>query len=90
LASRVSARKPVRDAMTRYQRQLGEASPSVLEGRDIGTVVFPDAFVKVWYWVVSLPVTGPGDPLPMSRPSINSRICGSRPATDCKCSCRRA
>lgn len=48
LASRVSARKPVRDAMTRYQRQLGEACPSVLEGRDIGTVVFPDALVKVF------------------------------------------
>lgn len=48
LASRVSARKPVRDAMARYQRRLGEAAPSVLEGRDIGTVVFPDALLKVF------------------------------------------
>ena len=48
LASRVSARLPVREAMTRYQRRLGEAAPSVLEGRDIGTVVFPDALVKVF------------------------------------------
>jgi cytidylate kinase len=48
LASRVSARRPVRAAMTRFQRQLGEAAPSVLEGRDIGTVVFPDALVKVF------------------------------------------
>jgi cytidylate kinase len=48
LASRVSARPPVRAAMTRYQRRLGEAAPSVLEGRDIGTVVFPDALLKVF------------------------------------------
>jgi cytidylate kinase/ribosome biogenesis GTP-binding protein YsxC/EngB len=48
LASRVSARRPVREAMARYQRRLGEASPSVLEGRDIGTVIFPDALLKVF------------------------------------------
>ncbi len=48
LASRVSARKPVRDAMGRFQRTLGEARPSVLEGRDIGTVIFPDALLKVF------------------------------------------
>jgi len=48
LASRVSTRKPVREAMARYQRRLGEAEPSVLEGRDIGTVVFPDALLKVY------------------------------------------
>jgi cytidylate kinase len=48
LASRVSARQPVRDAMGRFQRQLGEASPAVLEGRDIGTVIFPDALLKVF------------------------------------------
>ncbi|GAB4279500.1 MAG: hypothetical protein Kow0092_35280 [Deferrisomatales bacterium] len=48
LASRVSARAPVRRAMARYQRELGCRQPSVLEGRDIGTVVFPDAFLKVF------------------------------------------
>jgi cytidylate kinase len=48
LASRVSARQPVRAAMGLYQRALGERRPSVLEGRDIGTVVFPDAAVKVF------------------------------------------
>lgn len=48
LASLVSARKPVRDAMSRFQRQLGLETPSVLEGRDIGTVVFPDALLKVY------------------------------------------
>lgn len=48
LASRVSTRRPVRSAMARYQRELGEARPSVLEGRDIGTVVFPDALLKIY------------------------------------------
>lgn len=48
LASRVSARRPVREAMARYQRRIGESAPAVLEGRDIGTVVFPDALVKVF------------------------------------------
>jgi len=48
LASRVSARRPVRAAMASYQRRLGEAEPSVLEGRDIGTVIFPDALLKVF------------------------------------------
>ena len=48
LASRVSARRPMREAMGRYQRRLGEEAPSVLEGRDIGTVIFPDARVKVF------------------------------------------
>ncbi len=48
LASRVSARRPVREAMGRFQRRLGEAAPSVLEGRDIGTVIFPDAVLKVF------------------------------------------
>lgn len=48
LASRVSARRPVREAMARYQRELGLAAPSVLEGRDIGTVVFPDALLKIY------------------------------------------
>ncbi len=48
LASRVSARRPVREALARFQRELGCRAPAVLEGRDIGTVVFPDALVKVY------------------------------------------
>jgi cytidylate kinase len=42
----ISARKPVRDALLAMQRAMGEAGGVVLEGRDIGTVVFPDAEVK--------------------------------------------
>jgi cytidylate kinase len=48
LASRVSARKPVRDAMSAFQRAIGIAHPTVAEGRDMGTVVFPDARLKVY------------------------------------------
>jgi cytidylate kinase len=46
LTSCVSARKPVRDALLDMQRVMGQAGGVVLEGRDIGTVVFPDAEVK--------------------------------------------
>ncbi|HZU82760.1 MAG TPA: (d)CMP kinase [Polyangiaceae bacterium] len=45
-ASTVSAHKQVRDALLDMQRQAGRAGGVVLEGRDIGTVVFPDAEVK--------------------------------------------
>jgi cytidylate kinase len=36
-------RRAVREALVREQRRIGLSQPSVLEGRDIGTVVFPDA-----------------------------------------------
>jgi cytidylate kinase len=45
-ASTVSAHKQVRDALLDMQRQAGRQGGVVLEGRDIGTVVFPDAEVK--------------------------------------------
>lgn len=45
-ASRVSAIPRVRAALLALQRQAGEAGGVVLEGRDIGTVVFPDAEAK--------------------------------------------
>lgn len=46
LTSSISARKPVRDALLEMQRKMGESGGVILEGRDIGTVVFPDAEVK--------------------------------------------
>lgn len=46
LTSTVSSRKVVRDSMTRLQREMGKSGGVILEGRDIGTVVFPDADVK--------------------------------------------
>lgn len=45
-ASTVSAHPVVRDALLALQRQAGTEGGVVLEGRDIGTVVFPDAEVK--------------------------------------------
>lgn len=45
-ASAVSAIPGVRAALLDLQRQAGEDGGVVLEGRDIGTVVFPDAEVK--------------------------------------------
>jgi len=47
-ASRVSAHPQVRRALLSMQRELGRGGGVVLEGRDIGTVVFPDAEVKVF------------------------------------------
>jgi CMP/dCMP kinase len=45
----VVARHPaVREVMRERQRALGELGDSVIEGRDIGVVVAPDAEVKVW------------------------------------------
>lgn len=47
-ASLVSARAVVRAGLLGLQRKLGEQGGVVLEGRDIGTVVFPDAEVKIF------------------------------------------
>ncbi len=47
-ASVVSVYPGVREAMVAVQRHLGAAGGVVMEGRDIGTVVFPDAEVKVF------------------------------------------
>ena len=46
LTSKISARKVVRDILVGLQRELGKNGGVVLEGRDIGTVVFPDADAK--------------------------------------------
>ncbi len=48
LASRVSEKGPVRRFLVALQRRLGERGGVVMEGRDIGTVVFPDADIKIF------------------------------------------
>ncbi|MGD9310046.1 MAG: (d)CMP kinase [Desulfosarcina sp.] len=48
LASAVSARPVVRQALLNIQRELGRARGLVAEGRDMGTVVFPDADLKFY------------------------------------------
>jgi cytidylate kinase len=44
----VARHPPVREVMRERQRQLGKDGNVVIEGRDIGTVVAPDAEVKVY------------------------------------------
>jgi cytidylate kinase len=46
--SPVSADPGVREALTEQQRDFGRRHNTVMEGRDIGTVVFPDAELKVF------------------------------------------
>lgn len=46
--SPVSAIKEVRDAMVAQQRKLGKERGIVMDGRDIGTVVFPQAELKLF------------------------------------------
>lgn len=47
-ASQVSVHPEVRQEMVRRQRELGREGAVVLDGRDIGTAVFPDADVKFY------------------------------------------
>jgi len=46
LASAVSAKPVVRSCLLELQRRVGRQKAAVFEGRDMGTVVFPDADVK--------------------------------------------
>lgn len=47
-ASRVSIYPPIRAAMVKRQQAMGAKGGVVMEGRDIGTVVFPNAEVKIF------------------------------------------
>jgi cytidylate kinase len=48
-ASVVSAIPEVRAALLAFQREFGRSPPgAVLDGRDIGTVIFPDAGIKIF------------------------------------------
>lgn len=44
----VAANQGVRECMTTLQRQIGQRGKWVVDGRDIGSVVFPDAGVKIY------------------------------------------
>ena len=48
ITSAVSAVSGVRKRLVDQQRQMAESASVVMEGRDIGTVVFPDADVKIF------------------------------------------
>jgi CMP/dCMP kinase len=47
-SSRIAIIPAVRRAMVAKQREIGDRTSVVMEGRDIGTVVFPDAAVKIF------------------------------------------
>jgi CMP/dCMP kinase len=48
LSSRLAVMPTVRRRLVQFQRSLRERGPLVGEGRDLGTVVFPDAEVKIY------------------------------------------
>jgi CMP/dCMP kinase len=48
VASRLAAQSGVRRRLVEIQRELGRAGAVVAEGRDLGTVVFPEADVKIF------------------------------------------
>ena len=47
-AARVARMPRVRELLVALQRRYAEGGPIVMEGRDIGTVVFPDAAAKIY------------------------------------------
>lgn len=48
IVSQVSSIIPVRERMVEIQRQLAKGKDVIVEGRDIGTVVFPNADIKIY------------------------------------------
>lgn len=44
----ISTYRPVREKMVKLQRKIGENGHIVMDGRDIGTVVFPNAHIKIF------------------------------------------
>ncbi len=46
--AKFAAVKIIRDKVTPMQREMGKNADIIMEGRDIGTVVFPDADVKIF------------------------------------------
>jgi CMP/dCMP kinase len=48
VVSKISALKPVRLKLSEVQRKMGETKGVVMDGRDIGTAIFPNAELKVF------------------------------------------
>jgi len=48
LVSPVSSIKEVREVMTALQRKMAEGKQAIIEGRDIGTCLFPNADIKIY------------------------------------------
>lgn len=48
MASKVATKKSVRDKLLSLQRELAESNDVIMDGRDIGTFVLPDAELKIY------------------------------------------
>lgn len=48
MASKISKLQKVREYLLSFQRELAQSRVCVFEGRDIGTVIFPQAFLKIF------------------------------------------
>ncbi len=48
MSSKVSVHPPVREKMVDMQRKLADEISVIMDGRDIGTVVLPNAFLKIF------------------------------------------
>jgi CMP/dCMP kinase len=48
LASQISKHRVVRNFLADWQRDIVKDRPAILDGRDIGTVIFPNAILKVF------------------------------------------
>ncbi len=48
MASKAAAKKPVRDKLLNLQRDIAKESDVIMDGRDIGTFVLPDAELKIY------------------------------------------
>ena len=48
VVAKYAAIKQIRDKVTPMQRKMGETQNIIMEGRDIGTVVFPNADIKIF------------------------------------------
>ena len=48
MVAEVADNRAVREALVREQQRIGAERPTVLEGRDIGTVVFPNAACRIY------------------------------------------
>ena len=46
--SRVAADKLIRESLASKQIEIGKRRPSVIDGRDVGTVLFPNAVLKIY------------------------------------------
>jgi len=91
-ASRVSAHPAVRRELVARQREMGREGGVVLDGRDIGTAVFPDADVKFYFDAdpgrrarrrqAELDAAGPGADLPAIEAEIRERDRADATRTD--------